>query len=160
MPRRLRAALVVAGLWAIGWSLAGFLFGLVYWFRLPAYEMRRFTFISWILHSMLPYAIGGAICGLGFAILLGRAERERTVGELSIARTALWGAMAAFLSMTLVCMVMQVTNGYSLRPFWIAETAGICAVVGAISAGGSLATARRGRVAAAVEPERIAAGSV
>ncbi|HEY4320125.1 MAG TPA: hypothetical protein VGM77_03015, partial [Gemmatimonadales bacterium] len=104
-----------------------------------------------------PFAIAGAVCGLAFALLLGRAERNRTVGDLPIARTALWGAVAAFTAAVLAGAMLQLVRGQA-PPVSLFAEASWFALVGAISAGGSLVAARRGRIAAPVEMERIGAG--
>jgi hypothetical protein len=88
----------------------------------------------------------GAISGGVFAVVLGWAERRRTIEALSIVRTALWGALgASALPVILLGVDMLSTpaglRGYGWRfPFVVI---GVSAALGAGCAAATLGLARR-----------------
>lgn len=94
MLRRLRAAVVMGLLWAVGWALAGIAIGVL---------SVLTPFLPWdavfrIFDAPLPaLAIPGFIGGTLFSLVLGVAGRNRSFDELSVGRVALLGAIGGVL---------------------------------------------------------------
>ena len=84
----------------------------------------------------------GFVSGVLFGLLLAFAERRKTLRDLSLARVALWGALAA--------AVPPLLTGAA------ASMAFILCPLGAAFAAGSIALARRGEPR---DEERLTAGS-
>ena len=82
-------------------------------------------------------AVFGAVSGVVFGILLSVAERKKTLRELSLARVALWGAVAT----AVYPLLTPVDNRMLL----------IVCPIGAALAAGLVAVAKKGAVAAAHE---------
>ena len=89
MWRRIKAALGMGLLWALGWGAIGGLMELLANFipRLNVVDM-------WIQ----PFVIGGFVAGAFFSLVLGVAARRRKFEELSIGRFAAWGALGGLLA--------------------------------------------------------------
>ena len=156
MQRRIRAVLVTTVLWASAWGLVGLVQGLVWWLRYYREGYMASGFVMWEFQAMLLYAIVGALCGSGFALLLARAERDRTIDDLSLSRTALWGAVAGIGSILLIAGIKVIVTGH-VYLMSLPVVAAVCGVVGALSAGASLAAARTARLAQPPETPRLPA---
>lgn len=130
--------------WAAGWAVAGLLIGVAS-IVLP--------FLPWdaffeVFDAPLPaLAIPGFIGGALFSVVLGVAGRRRRFDELSIPRFAAWGALGGLLvSLVPITMVaMGLATPRAGLDMWrtTAAIAGPLVLLGAASAAGSLALARR-----------------
>lgn len=92
------------------------------------------------------WTVWGGMSGALFALLLGFAERRRTLGNLSRARTAVWGALGcmtlpAALTLVDVLQTPAGLRGYGWR-FPLTALA-VSAALGAACAAATLALARR-----------------
>ncbi len=103
------------------------------------------------------FAVLGALCGAGFAILLAGAERQHTVDDLGRRRTTFWGAVAgaacvvAYLGVRGSLFVWMTDVGLVVRNL------GIFGALGALSSYGSLAIARQVSLPKSVDRREIAA---
>jgi hypothetical protein len=157
MLRRLRAVLAFAALWAGAWGLVGFVLGLITWLRFAGERHPAYGLLMWGILSALPYLILGALCGGGFAALISRTERERTVGELSLQRTALWGGLGGALSVLGFGVLRGLIEGHMAGVAPLLAYAAMFGTVGALSAAASLATARTARLESSDEAPRLPA---
>lgn len=145
--RRLRGVLFTALTWAVGWTPFGIAWAAYAWYflghHLPAGTSRPPT--GFLAALVLAWATFGAVSGAVFATALTLAERRRSLDELSVWRTALWGALGA-LALPVALMSLAVKEGglvaLPLAPVLV--TVGVSAALGAGSAAGTLALARRG----------------
>ncbi len=122
---RLRGAAGMGLTWAIAWGIVGMGVELVS----ELFPALPLGFIDiWPVTLALP----GFLCGAGFSLVLGLAEGKRRFDELSLGRFAAWGAVGG----------VMVGGLASLVGFPIA-VAGVTMLMGAGSASGTLALARR-----------------
>ena len=84
--RRIRGAVLMGLTWALVWAPVGVLIGTIVD---PDGSMDE----MWVLVGAYP----GFLCGLAFSIVLGFAERRRSLDELSLRRTGAWGAAGGLL---------------------------------------------------------------
>jgi hypothetical protein len=88
-------------------------------------------------------AYPGFLGGVLFSIVLSIAERHRGLAELSLPRSGAWGAVAG---MVIGTMPFLLGTPNSESPGWLPAVAiGSMTLMGAVSAAGSLALARRGK---------------
>jgi hypothetical protein len=138
--RRIRGAIGMGVTWAVAWAAAGLLIG-VSSLLLPWLPWERFfdVFDAPLPALAIPGFVGGAI----FSLVLGIVGRRRRFDELSLPLFALCGAAGA-LSLLLIPAVLLV-QGPASAALWQA-IAVLCVpftLLGAGSAAGSLALARR-----------------
>ena len=143
--RRIRGALLMGITWAAVWAPVGVLIGLIVD---PNGTMDE----PWILVGTIP----GFLCGVAFSIVLGIAARRRGFSELSSGRFTAWGALAGLVIGVLPFMLGS--SNPALPPWFPGVVIGSITALGALSAAGSLALARRGEkrellTAAAYAPE-------
>jgi hypothetical protein len=117
--RRLRGFVGTALTWGAAWAIPGLLVGV------PA----------WIL--------AGLISGAGFSVVLAIAERHRQLEELTLKRVASLGAIGSAIS---ALMAMPLYWFVSEGRLQVLPFLGVVAVLGAGSAAGTLALARRALV--------------
>jgi len=117
--------------WAVIWAPFGPLLGMIVD---PDGTMDE----PWIVVGALP----GFLCGLIFSVVLGIAERRRSLHELSLARVAIWGAAGGLFLMVLNTGLLGTPNTEHL--FWKARyiIIGGVTLLSAASAAGSLLLAR------------------
>ena len=129
--KRIRGALLMGVTWALVWAPMGLLIGMIVD---PDGRMDE----PWILVGTLP----GFLSGVAFAIVLGIAARHRRFSELSAGKFTAWGAVAGC-AIGVLAFTLGTPN--PTLPVWFAGvvTASIT-TLGALSAAGSLALARRG----------------
>ena len=149
--RRIRGAIGMGLTWAVGWALAGVLFGVVSLILPPAATSGFFRVFDAPLPALaLPGFIGGAI----FSVVLGIAGRRRRFDELSLPRVAAWGAVGGLLLSLVPVLLVIVGLATPASDTGVWElTAVISApliVLSALSAAGSLLVARRARDRASV----------
>ena len=129
--RRFRRALLMGLIWAVLWVPIALLISLI---MDPNGSMDE----PWILVGAYP----GFLSAVVFAMVIGFAERRRRFDELSLTRVAAFGAVAGLL----VGIIPFVAGSNSTNlPTWllIFAIAGPITLLSAVSAGGSLALARR-----------------
>jgi hypothetical protein len=157
MLRRLRAILAFATLWATVWGVVGFMLGLVTWLRFSGARHPAFGLFMWGIVSAIPFVVLGALCGGGFAALISRAERDRTISDLSFRRTALWGGLGGVLPLLAFGGFWGLTTGHALNAVPDLVYAAIFGAVGAALASVSLAAARRAQLEAPDAAARLPA---
>ena len=124
--KRIRGAVGVGLTWAAAWLGVGVIMGLVFFGSRVDAEL---------LANALNSAVLGFIGGTVFSVALGIAERRATFDQMSLPRFAGWGAVGGLL----VSLVLLSNQGV----FGAALIVGTFALLGAGSAAGSLALARR-----------------
>lgn len=129
--KRLRGALGMGLIWGLAWGFVGGLMEVV--------DPRGRIVDIWPIVLAIPGFIGGVV----FAIVLTSAEGRRPFDELSIRRFGFWGAMTGAL-LGLIPFLLVGLNPVITLPL---------AVLGALSASGTLAIARK-----ADDRARLAAG--
>ena len=146
IQRRTRAVLITALLWASVWGVGGLVQGLTSWFGHYREGYMAYGFLMWQVYSVLLNGVLGALTGCGFAILLARAERDRTIEDLSLSRTVLWGGAAGAASLLLYGLIMASVSGQHIYLLSLVVRVSGWGLLGALAAGGSLAAARKGRL--------------
>ena len=143
--RRLRAALSIAVIWALVWLPIGLALALYADSRppQPSDVISRPVSIPFFVTAWTAW---GALSGAAFTLVLGFAERRQTIENLSIARTAVWGALGA-VALPLILIAIDVIRtpvgllGYSWRfPLLVLS---VSATLGAGCAAATLALGRR-----------------
>ena len=126
--RRVRGALGIALSWAVAWFGAGALVGILFF----GGGLDLATLFNGIL-----FGVAGFIGGGTFGGLLVLAEGRRTFDQMSLPRFAVWGALGGLI-------MSELFLGMG-RPFTMTFglVDGVVAFMGAASAAGSLAIARR-----------------
>lgn len=145
MLRKLRAALVIAGIWAIVWMPMGFALALYAGSRSPQPTDVIARPVSLPLFVSVWTMWGGA-SGVLFALILGLAERRRTLASLSLVRTVVWGAIGCVTLPAALTIVDVLTTPAGLRGYtWRFPLAALAvsAALGAACAAATLAVARR-----------------
>lgn len=135
--RRLRGALGMGLTWALGWAPIGAVLGSVIWLV----EAPPVPLLTVLGVNATTLGILGFVAGTLFSTVLRLGEGRRRFGELTLPRFAAWGAIGGLLLGGLTVVV----------GFWGAGTipalgmtvAGGATLLGAGSAAGSLALARR-----------------
>jgi hypothetical protein len=156
--RRLRALAVISVLWAVIFTPVALLtclqIGLKYHRPIPLGSVLRMVGFQ---------AIGGAVSGAVFGLVLMIAERRRTVEKLRLGRLLAWGAIGGLVPMAFQAVsilvrfpgVWRMPGGHEI----FATAFGYGLVEGMVASGVTLAIARRGRPSiAAAQPESLFAG--
>lgn len=144
--RRIRGAVGMGLVWAVGWAVAGVLIGVM---------SKLLPFLPWdsffeVFDAPLPaFAIPGFFAGAFFSIVLGIAARRRRFHELSLTRFAVWGAVGGLLltlfPFALVAVGLASRGGSDIGTWQIIATiSGPFILLSAVSAAGSLKLARMG----------------
>ena len=130
--RRIRGVLGTGLTWAAGWSGVAFILSLLGFFGTAG--SVQFYFVLAALWGVVGF-VGGSI----FSMVLAIAERRRTFDEMSLPRIASWGALGG------VLLAIPWVTGAGPPPTLgeIVGTGVVMALMGAGSAAGSLALARR-----------------
>ena len=126
--RRIRGAIGMGLTWAAAWFGVGALIGLVFFGG---------GLVELVSNSVL-FAVFGFIGGAAFSGVLGIAEGHRRFDEMSLPRFAAWGAAAG-----LLLSVLLLSTGGSIPLLGSVVVASVATLLGAGSAAGSLALARR-----------------
>ena len=123
--RRIRAALGMGLIWALGWGLVG------------GFVMEAFVDPHGRIADMWPQglAMTGFFGGLVFSSVLWMTEGRRRFDQLSLPRVGVWGAVAGALIVLGGILI-------GLQPAFAALVIGPVTVMSAVSATGSLALAR------------------
>ena len=131
--RRIRGAIGMGLTWAFGWTLVGML-GVVVFYSL--FPNTPDVFDIWIP----VFAYPGFLAGVGFSVVLRIAEGRRRFDELSLPRFAAWGAVGGLL----VGAFAAAVGSGSAPTIALAAIMGTTTLLGAVSASGMLALARKG----------------
>ena len=126
--KRIRGTLGLGLTWAAAWAVVGALIGIVFFGGGINVEL---------LANALLFAVSGFVGGVGFSGILALAGGRRTFDEMSLPRFAGWGALGGLLVSALLL------SGGSGLTFTSALVVGVVTLMGAGSAAGSLALARR-----------------
>jgi hypothetical protein len=128
--RRIRGIAVSMALWAIPWSIVGFVIGLA---------LRGREFLASPAELAGVGAIVGLMNGFSFAVLLAIAERNRSIDTLRTWRVGVWGAVTTgavgwlvFRDWTFMAICAAAGFGTSAVSVWIARRA----VAGGAGGGG------------------------
>jgi hypothetical protein len=122
--RRIRGAIGMGFTWGVAWSLVGVLLAVVTGFKADA----PFPLIFGVL---------GFLAGIIFSAFLALTEGRRSIDQMSLPRSAGWGAAGGLLLSAVFAKAASLGVGDVLA---IAPT---FAVASAVCASGSLAVARR-----------------
>lgn len=128
--RRVRGAVGLGITWALCWAPVAVLIGFIVD---PDNSMDE----MWPAIGAYPGFLGGVV----FSIVLGVAARHRRLDELSVPRTAAWGALAGVIVGALPFLIGDATTDR----VWLLATVviGTITALSAASAAGSLALAQR-----------------
>ncbi len=150
--KRIRGAVSTALTWAVAWGGVGAIIGLVtgaVWGTGTGSLIMTFlspTMLGLIFGSALFGSVLLAMCGFAggaaFSVVLSVAEGRRRFDEMSLLRFAAWGAVGGLLLAMppLLPVLLAATDLPAL--YWFG-TSVVVALLGAGSAAGSLALARR-----------------
>jgi hypothetical protein len=139
MLRRLRGVVGTALTWAGGWGVLGAALHAVA-VVLGWYGMFGVTLMS----DVLGHAAIGFLGGAGFSIGLLITERRGTVLDLSVRRSAGWGALSGVVGSGIVLASL---GGFGMLPSLV-PVIGVAGALGALSGGGMSAVARAAIAAA------------
>jgi hypothetical protein len=129
--KRVRGAVLMGITWAVVWAPIAILIGMLVD---PDNSMDE----MWVMIGALP----GFLSGVIFSILLSVAARRRRFEELSLPRFTAWGAAAGLLMGVFPFMVGTANPA---APAWLPLVViGSITALGAASAAGTLALARKG----------------
>ena len=131
--QRIRGAVGMGLTWAVAWSGVGGIYGLAMAFVFDVGDPVKLA-----ATVALYFAAYGFVGGSAFSVVLGIAESRRRFDQMSLPRFAAWGAAGGLL----LSAFLMVTDGTLV---WLADatTIGVMTMIGAGSAAGSLALARR-----------------
>ena len=136
---------MIGVVWALAWLPVGGVIVLYAGSRPPRPDDLLYRPVDGSLFLTV-WTIWGALSGFVFAMILSRAERRRTLSELSLARTAVWGALGAMLLPALLT-ALDVARGWASSPLYSWRPAVVSfllsLVLGAACALGTLVLARR-----------------
>jgi hypothetical protein len=133
--RRIRGVAGTALTWALGWAPLGALF--------VALTVDRTPLARYVVFGAINGAIQGFLVGGSFAVVLSVVERHRQLEDLSLGRVAAWGALGGLLLGIPFSLLFGV-------PLFSAD-AMLTYVLGATSAAGTVAIARKGGEKAQIE---------
>ncbi len=137
--KRIRGALGLGLTWAVGWSVVGAMLRIVAGVITGGpIAAASGSLVAGLAVASAVFGVMGFIGGTAFSVVLGIAERRRTFAEMSLPRFAGWGAVGG-----LVLILPFVLIGWAPVTLETASIIGVLALLGAGSASGSLALARR-----------------
>jgi len=143
--RRLRAVLSIAVLWALAWLPIGGVLALYASSRPPQPSDLISRPVSMPLFLTV-WTIWGGLSGSLFAVVLGVGERRRGLSDLSVARTAAWGALGSMTVPAALLALDMIRAPISLRLYdWRVPllALSLSALLGAGCAAATLALAQR-----------------
>jgi hypothetical protein len=145
--RFLRGALTLAILWGLAWGATMAILMACVWTVLLRSLVGGESFLHFVGIRACEAFLMGAIAGAAFAGLLAIAERRRSVATLGRWRVAIWGAAAAAVLIVGDLARHPVEFQY-LSASSLLKIVMVWTLVGAGSAVGTLAAARRGELSA------------
>ncbi len=136
--RRIRGVFRTGLTWAAAWSVGGTMIRIVT-LEIIGGTLRGpdYSLVSALIALPFVFGVMGFIGGAAFSVVLGTAEGRRRFAEMSLPRFAFWGALGGLL---LSMLMFPTGEGFSLAN--VIGT-GVVTLMGAGSAAGSLALARR-----------------
>jgi hypothetical protein len=147
MGRHLRAALVIGAVWALAWLPLGALVALYAAGSAPQPDDLLFRPVD-LPTFVVVWTVWGGLSGTAFAIILGAAERRHSLKQLSLVRTAVWGALGA-MSAPILLTAVDVARGLPGTPVYDWRipliTIAASAILGGGCAAATLGVARGGR---------------
>ena len=134
--RRLRGALGMGVTWAAGWSVVG----TIVWWTLDLVFLGATTSgpLTVFVTFLTTFGVIGFISGTAFSVILTLTEGRRRFDQMSLPRFGAWGALGS----ALLCLVVLTAESWQM-PGTELLLLGFITVMGAASAAGSLALARR-----------------
>ncbi len=135
--KRIRGAVGVGLTWAALWGASGAFLGLLEGVMMRGGNIQ----VGVLVDAVKILSVLGFIGGGTFAVILGLAGRRRTFDEMSLPRFAAGGGLAASIMLG-AGAILGGSAGQLLEPAGLI-VASILALLGAGSAAGSLALARR-----------------
>ena len=147
--RRVMLAAVKMGiLWGVGWVILATAINTIIWFSaLAAYAAQaHVTLIEWLGYGVLRSFVVGWCAGVGFALLLAIAERNRTISTLSAVRVALWAALMSG-GVGVISHLYSHLGRPLFRdsPWFLPINIGMLACFGAVAGVATLGVGRRGQ---------------
>ena len=145
--RRWRGVFATSLLWALAWTPIGAAFAFDEWAALGAHLSMDWSWppLGFLAPRVGAWTIWGAATGVVFATVLLTRARSRTLEQLSLPRTALWGALAALgLPATLVGGLVVEDGFRNLTLYHALPMLGLAAAWGGGLAAGTLVLAQRG----------------
>ena len=143
--KRIRGAVGMGLTWAVLWSAIGALVAV-----LPGTMPAGFPIVlEWIVGFAAQFAALGFVGGAAFSVVLGVTEGRRRFDQMSLPRFAVWGAFGGVMMWaargTVGWSMMDLLGSVGVQGFnWAyAVSGGVIVLLGAGSAAGSLALARR-----------------
>ncbi len=136
--KRIRGAVGVGLTWATAWFGGGAIFGLVAGIYTAVWGTGTGLIFGSALFFSVLFAMCGFVGGAAFSVVLSVTEGRRRFDEMSLLRFAAWGATGSFL-LALPLFLFALSWDPSQ---WMGLGA-VVALLGAGSAAGSLALARR-----------------
>lgn len=143
----------IAVIWAGAWAALGLGLGIVLSLLTP-FPMTA------LIPSLISWGVAGFLTGAGFATLLTTIERKNLLEELSVPRTAVWGALGGFAVSFLVFLAVGVVPAVGLGLVLVEGAK--AGVLGALSATATTLIAKSGggeRATLEPRPARITGGS-
>ena len=136
--RRVRSALIIAGLWAVAWLPVGIGLGLGFgWLHLPPRDSLEAIYLAC-------WPVFGALSGGVFSLVFATLERRRAFDQLSTLRTALWGMLGGSTVPIALIVLTRISPNIGLNRQAPPVFASM-AILGAVCGAGMLLLARRGR---------------
>ena len=143
--KRIRGVLGTALTWAAAWSTIGAI-----WAVLPGVSpVGGPSVLELVVAFVAQFAAMGFVGGAAFSVVLGITEGRRRFDQMSLSRFAAWGAVGGlFLSVfknTIGYFLLGLLGSVGVPSFTLTNviSAGVVTLMGAGSAAGSLALARR-----------------
>jgi len=134
--RKLGGVASIGATWGLACSVLGIAIGAIVSMIWP--DILPFTVVKYVVSVALWYGVGGFVLGSGFAVVLTTVDGRKTFEELTLGRTALWGALTG---VGLAIVVGLVVGDTPLAVF-VASASTIGAVTAGLAAG-TLSLARR-----------------
>ncbi len=132
--KRIRGAIGMGLTWAVAWAPVGAIIGLMIGLVVGVPSELSLIVASYVRN----FAVMGLVGGAAFSTVLSIAEGRRRFDEMSLPRFAGWGAVGGFL-----LSVVLLSTGGSIPVYGAVVVASVLTLLGAGSAAGSLALARR-----------------
>ncbi len=142
--KRIRGAVGMGLTWAVSWSAIGALVAV-----LPGTMPAGFPILEFVVGFAAQFAALGFVGGATFSVVLGVTEGRHRLDQMSLPRFAVWGAFGGLMmwavSDTIGHAVMRLLWSVGVPALsWVAAiSGGMIVLLGAGSAAGSLALARR-----------------
>lgn len=136
--RRIRAASILGGMWAISWAIVGVgLVTCVYLFSRPRFVIPLQYLRRSAIDVGLVFGAVGFVAGALFALGLSKAARSGTIDDMSVGRAVLWGGLAGATPVLAMALIAPISSTALLAGIVVGT------VVGSASAAVTVSVARR-----------------